>query len=653
MGRHATLTRLRLRFFWPRMATFIATAISQCPDCILGNSTNRPSSSLLHGSVQDGPWSYVHLDVWIPGDTESFHGDQGILSAMDDLSSAVIVTTIQEHNSAHFGRRFLENVLLRTGITGVVVVDADSKFRDVFQQMCAALRIRWVPLARGNHKGLRVERFHRFLNKLVTAECRRRGTNQVFPETCHTAAYAWNSAPTDDSDITRSYVAFGLNFKFPMDVDLDHLQPLLGNESAAAIARYITQTDQSRQTSRLIVQWLTEDRRAIHREKVNANRRQVSFALGDCVSVRVQHQSNAAKDRVQKLEWSIRGPFEITQVLGHDAYEVRPLGRPDLATRRYKTDQLRHLPPSIQPCSPLDTVDYRYLNIDRPPILHPYRQTLGIDSYNHLWLDTPAPSTNTVGSDIDLPFSVSATNSHFPTIQALNDELQPEPDRPHDTHLPTNSAPSPLVPSTSQPTKPLDLLANDSLYQAISDSADKLFFIQYVPDGAMSPTLQLVQVNLDASRRSSETLNHRIDNKYYVDFLTRVSADTSKTFDNSRWRIIWHEYTTVNDEIEYSDKRVEFSAQKFPDPTRYIAYSDFIILNDPSVYLLGPFNFDDPGLTATGRSRGRERLPAATWPLLLDAIANTDLPPPPLSSSPPTPKNTTSPTSAKRPRLLR
>ena len=38
------------------------------------------------------------------------------------------------------------------------------------------------------------------------------------------------------------------------------------------------------------------------------------------------------------------------------------------------------------------------------------------------------------------------------------------------------------------------------------------------------------------------------------------------------------EYTTVNDEIEYSDKRVEVSAQKFPDPTHYITYSYFIAL---------------------------------------------------------------------------
>ena len=163
---------------------------------------------------------------------------------MDDLSSAVIVTPIQHCNAAHFGRKFLENVLLCVGITGIVVVDADSKFRDVFQKMCAALNIRWIPLARGNHKGLKVERFHRFLNKNVKAECRRRDTNKIFVEAALMAAYAWNSAPTDDSDITRSYVAFGVNFKFPMDVDLDQLPHLLEDNTAKAINRFISMITQ-------------------------------------------------------------------------------------------------------------------------------------------------------------------------------------------------------------------------------------------------------------------------------------------------------------------------------------------------------------------------------------------------------------------------
>lgn len=471
----------------------------------------------------------------------------------------------------------------------------------------------------------------------------------------HVAAYAWNSAPTDDSDITRSYVAFGLNFRFPMDADLDELPPLLGSDTASAIHRFIFTLDESRQTSRLIIQWINEDRRAAHRERVNATRHQVTFQQGDCVSVRVQHQSNTATNRVSKLEWDVRGPFEVTAVLGHDAYEVRPLGQPNKASRIYKTDQLRKLPPSIQPCNPLDTVDFRYLNLDRAPIRHPYRETLGISSYNHLWLGEKPPATLPHDSNLSPPFATKATNDAFVSLDDLESEFPP-PQR-QDKASPTSTAPSAERPSPHIPEIPdvaivsSSLLQGESLFRAIQDSVDRLFFIAYTSEGTMTPTLHLVQANLDASSRSAEARDYRTSGIYYVDFLTRVSADASKTYDKSRWRIIWHEYTVDNGTIVYSEKRREFSAGKFPDPEKYIAWSDCVKLDDPSIFLLGPFDFSDPGTTATGRSRGREQIPASVWESLLPVLQERHLQIPPLSPSLIPDDLLMSATPSKRPRL--
>lgn len=456
------------------------------------------------------------------------------------------------------------------------------------------------------------------------------------------AAYAWNSAPTDDSDITRSYVAFGVNFKFPMDVDLDQLPHLLEDNTAEAINRFISMIDPARQISRLIVQWLNDDRRAEHRERVNATRKPISFQQGNCVSIRVQHQSNASTNRVQKLEWDAKGPFAIVEVLGHDAYKVQPFGRPDLATRTYKTDQLRKLPPSIQPCSPLDTVDFRYLNLDRAPVLHPYQASLGISSYNHLWLDNDTTLTVNDDSQMPEPFSVTATNDHFVTLQELSACL-PDTDAARIDTSDKKSSPEPMSIDASPPrpvvpseptvtTTSSDILSGEALYQAITTSRDKLFFIRYIAEGTMTPTLQLVQVNLDSSNRSSETLGHRQNGIYYTEFLTRLLSDTSKTFDKSRWRTIWHEYTDDNGTIVYSEHRREFSAGKVPDTSKYIAYADFIHLDQPDSYILGPFDFADPGNTATGRSRGRERLDEPTWKSLVSTLSLSDVPLPNLSS---------------------
>ena len=62
----------------------------------------------------------------------------------------------------------MEEVDLSFGMTAVIVVDADIKFRSVFEYMCAAFKIHLSPLTLGNHKGLSVEKYHRFVNKTQT-----------------------------------------------------------------------------------------------------------------------------------------------------------------------------------------------------------------------------------------------------------------------------------------------------------------------------------------------------------------------------------------------------------------------------------------------------------------------------------------------------
>ena len=59
----------------------------------------------------------------------------------------------------------MENVVLSFGMVAILDIDADSQFKNVFKYMCASLRIIYWTLARGNHKGTSIEKYHRFLKK--------------------------------------------------------------------------------------------------------------------------------------------------------------------------------------------------------------------------------------------------------------------------------------------------------------------------------------------------------------------------------------------------------------------------------------------------------------------------------------------------------
>ena len=97
------------------------------------------------------------------------------------------------------GELFMEQVVFSFGMVTVAIVGADSKFLSLFEEMFNALGLEVWALSRGNHKGLSVERYHRFLNKTQTIVGQDRGTNHLVIENWKTSKYSWNSAPIDDT----------------------------------------------------------------------------------------------------------------------------------------------------------------------------------------------------------------------------------------------------------------------------------------------------------------------------------------------------------------------------------------------------------------------------------------------------------------------
>jgi len=105
-------------------------------------------------------------------------GNKGyLLNSMCNITQFVIATTTFNITSAHLATQFMEHVVLTFGMCAVIVLDDGSPFKGVFKVMCDILRIKYWVLARSNHKGLSVERFHRFVNKVETIAGTDRGTH--------------------------------------------------------------------------------------------------------------------------------------------------------------------------------------------------------------------------------------------------------------------------------------------------------------------------------------------------------------------------------------------------------------------------------------------------------------------------------------------
>ncbi|MGH7955061.1 MAG: hypothetical protein ACREOZ_03790 [Gloeomargaritales cyanobacterium] len=541
MGRYKTLYRLRIRFFWPGMRAFIEDAVKSCAHCIAANSRKRPASELQFSWPVDSPFCIIHVDLWVPGRLEDYQGNSYLMNAMDDMTGFVVSVPVSAVHAHTLAKEFMQHVLLKVGFCAMVVADDGSNFKGIFADMCKLLNIRLHPLAKGNHKALSVERYHRYLNKAVTIAANDRETNEVFVAAGMVAAYAWNSSPIDGTDIIRSVPAIGREFKFPMDFELSPL-PSLSDDVAGALHTYLSRVASNVSFATEILKLLVEDRRTAHRERVNSGRTRVEYQVGDLVTARIQVQSRAADGRSSKLLYKARGPFEIVEVVGHGSYRLKSFGRPDAATRVHHSEDLFLLPPSLRPCDPLDTPDLRFLNHSHAPSLHPLKKVLDIDLYNEVWFDstlvTKAPTR-------------LAPSQRWPSL--ASDPVESVASR---------------VPLGSLPADEIVVCAEDSIEEhvlpsvptdfpgALRASRDRLAFISYTPADTMRPRWYLVQVDLESSKRHPEIIACDRERLFYVEFYAKHPSDEEICDASARWWREWHEYTRdpATNEIMYGQR---------------------------------------------------------------------------------------------------
>ena len=139
------------------------------------------------------------------------------------------------------------------------MIDNGTPFKAEFIAACDSLKIPFECAAKRNHKFLLVEKFHRFLNKLITIAVSDMDTLDCFVEAGILAGYAWNSAPIDGTDMIRSIPVIGRELRFPLDTSLTALSKLTDNQANSGV-EYLRLTDKDRIFSTKILKILIEDR---------------------------------------------------------------------------------------------------------------------------------------------------------------------------------------------------------------------------------------------------------------------------------------------------------------------------------------------------------------------------------------------------------
>ncbi len=499
MGGHSGVTRtyyrVAARFWWPTMKRDVDKLVRFCAHCRLGNATMHDAQDYLNALESDGPFDVVFMDFWEPGEIPDKSGMWKLLTMLDEMTSFAAATATGKTVNSEVAAHAAFQLFTAYGLPRLVIVDDGKTFAGVFKELFARLLIPVQAVGKGNHKAVRNEMFHRYLNKVEKINTANTGTQQQWLQGVFFALYGWNAGPVDGTDIPRSVVAIGREFPFPIDLALGHSERHGGSQGQQA-ADHFEAASPLLYRQRTLFDILVRERRERHRELRNQDRNPKAFAPGDIVIVRRDVKSSKEQQVAHKLVFKSKGPYRVLAPV--HANQQRPssywvqripfcrgLGR---AGRRVKapTARMERLPSTLVLHKYADGADIRFASMQGAMRTNPLEK----------WLRVLRHGTYDRAGD-DEVFAYERVADLWPDEDLDSDDSDDEAggnqgddgDSDDDGDGPGEWTPRQVTLT--------DRRALNKLMREVRSSEDRLFIIAFKPPGAAFETWYVVQVDLD------------------------------------------------------------------------------------------------------------------------------------------------------------
>ncbi|KAL3787769.1 LOW QUALITY PROTEIN: hypothetical protein HJC23_009820, partial [Cyclotella cryptica] len=631
---YRTFSRIRLRFFWPKMYHYISDLVHKCAACRLSNATLRKSSELVYNFPATEPMSVMHVDCYTAGHLRTYDNITCYMVGACNMTAFGLLEGITEPNSTTFAAAIMR-FQLRHGFFHTMVLDKDSKFYATFRDTARLLKLNTHTLSRANHDPMLVERIGRYLNKsLKIFNSEHSSDPRVAHEGLHMAMYAWNCAPVAGTDISRCLMVTGREWRFPLDYSTGaHLElisrPKLLCTPASSHPRSLSQT------------WTdsNDEHRAYHRELINSLRPDPKlFKPGDYVFARRTVQSSAKHVRVGKLEFACTGPWVVLRRLKGASYECKHTVSEKID--KFHASHLSPVPPGLVPFAPIDGPDHRFGQLHRPlrddaykaaslegflpyKPFQPFRRVrFADDQIPSATAPDPPLTTNLVDFQSWSHHEHSDRSLHFPSLWELNSELHDWDDHDTDTLIDDIHPlpPSDTISFLATPPSPSQLAAS------IIKSTSRLFFISWQLPSVPRREWHLVCVDLPSSL--SLNPNCLSDGRYLVQFFICHPKDKLQHPRNQRWLLEYHAASTVArlHQGDYHILRPDSYAPIYAKELNLHPYCQWVNLFHHATYIHGPFEF----ATINGR-KTRDRISTSDWDILSQSSTRYDDAPPDLT----------------------
>jgi hypothetical protein len=288
------------------MYAYVKQMCNACPSCALSNPNRSKSLELVYGFPIEALFLVMHFDAYSAGKHSGFEGSEVYLIGCCGMCGFTCMEHVANPSATTFASAIMK-IQLRYRFCHTLVLDKDSKFFGVCREVLDLLQINCHVCSGGNHNPMLVERVDRYINKGLKIMTNKRGSIRVALGAILLLIYAWNSCPIPGMDISRSLVAVGREFAFPIDYSAGKHWELVS--SSSMVTSYSKDLAMRLTACCAIAELLVKEHHAYHHEFINTNRPNPRvYVVGDIVFAHQAVWSDARQERVNKLQYAFTRP---------------------------------------------------------------------------------------------------------------------------------------------------------------------------------------------------------------------------------------------------------------------------------------------------------------------------------------------------------
>ncbi len=211
--------------------------------------------------------------------------------------------------------------------------------------------------------------------KIMTTE---RNSVRIALEAILLLLYAWNSCPIPGTNISRSLVAVGHEFAFPINYSTNKHWEL--TSSLSSVESYSRDLAICLTAFCEVAQLLVHEHQAYHRKLIDSRRPDPCiYSIGKIVFAQRAVRSDVSKEHIDKLIYPFTGPWRITASHKGTSYELEHCSLPNKKMKKHASD-LSPYPLELVPCEPINGPDNQYSQLHKPITANPYKE-VGIKGF--------------------------------------------------------------------------------------------------------------------------------------------------------------------------------------------------------------------------------------------------------------------------------